>query len=237
MALGKDVLKLQDRINYHFSDLSYLDAALTHSSYTNELRARGMKAESNERLEFLGDAVLQLVISEHLYNEYTKHREGSLTKMRQQLVCEKTLAKIASDIELGKYINLGTGEENSDCRRRPKILADAFEALIAAVYLDCTERGNDGYKSLVLSLFGDEINNASRTRADYKTMLQQLAEQDGAALLEYRVIYEDGPEHDKRFTVGAYINNNEVGRGFAKTKKLAEMQAARMALKLFGVSV
>lgn len=237
MALGKDVLELQERISYSFKDLSYLDAALTHSSYTNEMRAKGMRAESNERLEFLGDAVLQLVISEHLFSNYVKHREGSLTKMRQQLVCEKTLAAIASRLDLGRYVNLGTGEESSDCRNRPKILADALEALIAAVYLDSASQGNEDYKRVVISLFEDEIRNPSVRRTDYKTMLQQLAEQDGAAVLEYRVLFEQGPEHDKRFTVGAYINNNEVGRGFAKTKKLAEMQAARVALKLFGVQV
>ena len=235
MALGKDSLELMDKISYRFNDLSYLDAALTHSSYTNELRARGMRAESNERLEFLGDAVLQLVISRRLYDSYAKHREGSLTKMRQQLVCEKTLAKIAKRISLGDFLNLGNGEEYSDCRSRPKILADALEALIAAVYLDSVAQGNESYKEVILSLFGDEIENSSKKRNDYKTMLQQLAEQDGAAILEYRVLFEQGPEHDKRFTVGAYINNNEVGRGFAKTKKLAEMQAAKVALKLFGV--
>ena len=235
MALGKDVLELQEKISYSFKDLSYLDAALTHSSYTNELRTRGMRAESNERLEFLGDAVLQLVISESLYESYAKHREGSLTKMRQTLVCEKTLAKIAGKIDLGKYLNLGNGEEFSNCRSRPKILADATEALIAAVYLDSVAQGSDRYKGVILSLFGDEIKQASMQRNDYKTMLQQLAEQDGAAQLEYRVVFEQGPEHDKRFTVAAYINNNEVGRGFAKTKKLAEMQAAKVALKLFGV--
>lgn len=237
MALGKDVLELQERISYKFSDLSYLDAALTHSSYTNELRSRGMRAESNERLEFLGDAVLQLVISEQLYAEYSKHREGSLTKMRQQLVCEKTLAKIARSISLGDYLNLGNGEENADCRNNPKILADALEALIAAVYLDSVAFGSEKYKGVVAALFDGEIRDASKGRTDYKSRLQQLAEQDGAAILEYRVLYEDGPEHDKRFTVGAYINNNEVGRGFAKTKKLAEMQAAKQALRLFGVSV
>ncbi len=235
MALGKDSLELMDKISYRFNDLSYLDAALTHSSYTNELRARGMRAESNERLEFLGDAVLQLVISRRLYDSYAKHREGSLTKMRQQLVCEKTLAKIAKKIGLGDYLNLGNGEEYSDCRSRPKILADALEALIAAVYLDSVAQGKESYKEVILSLFGDEIENSSKKRNDYKSMLQQLAEQDGAAILEYRVLFEQGPEHDKRFTVGAYINNNEVGRGFAKTKKLAEMQAAKVALKLFGV--
>ena len=145
MAIGKDVLDLQNKILYHFHDLSYLDAALTHSSYTNEMRSKGIKAESNERLEFLGDAVLQLVISEHLFKNFSKHREGALTKMRQHLVCEKTLAKIAKKLSLGEYLNLGNGEELGDCRSRPKILADALEALIAAVYLDSVSSGSDEY--------------------------------------------------------------------------------------------
>ncbi len=237
MALGKDSLELTDKLSYSFQDISYLDAALTHSSYTNELRSRGMKADSNERLEFLGDAVLQLVISEHLYSCYSKHREGALTKMRQQLVCEKTLAGIARRIDLGSYVNLGNGEESSDCRTRPKILADALEALIAAIYLDSLLKGSDEYKNVILSLFDEEIKSASQGGSDFKTRLQQLAEQDGAAVLEYRIISEDGPEHNKSFTVAAFINNNEVGRGSGRTKKLAEMQAAKMALKLFGVLV
>lgn len=235
MALGKDVIELQNKISYRFADLSYLDAALTHSSYTNEMRSKGIKAESNERLEFLGDAVLQLVISEHLFKNNSKHREGALTKMRQQLVCEKTLAAVAKKLQLGEYINLGNGEELGDCRSRPKILADALEALIAAVYLDSLSVGSEEYKRVVLDLFKEEIKCSYLQRTDYKTKLQQLAEQDGAAILEYRIISEEGPEHNKRFTVAAYINNNEVGVGNGRTKKHAEMQAAKMALRLFGV--
>ncbi len=237
MALGKDVLELQEKLSYYFSDVSLLDSAMTHSSYTNEMRTRGMKAQSNERLEFLGDAVLQLVISEYLYQSFSNHREGALTKMRQQLVCEKTLARIAKTIELGSYINLGNGEEATDCRKRPKILADALEALIAAVYLDAVSRGSEEYKKVILTLFSGEIENSATQKTDAKTRLQQLAEQDGSAILEYRILREEGPEHNKRFTVAAYINNNEVGRGDGGTKKHAEMRAAKMALKLFGVSI
>ena len=237
MALGKDSLELMERLNYSFRDVSYLDAALTHSSYTNELRSRGMRADSNERLEFLGDAVLQLVISEHLYSCYSKHREGALTKMRQQLVCEKTLARIARKIDLGSYINLGNGEESSDCRSRPKILADALEAIIAAVYLDCQLKESKDYERIILDLFDEEIKLSSQGGSDFKTRLQQLAEQDGSSILEYKIVSEEGPQHKKSFTVVALVNNNEVGRGSGRTKKLAEMQAAKMALKLFGVLV
>lgn len=237
MALGKDPIELQEKISYTFHDISHLDAALTHSSYTNEMRAKGMKAESNERLEFLGDAVLQLVISEHLYKTFSKHREGALTKIRQQIVCERTLSRIALRLSLGDYINLGNGEEIADCRRRPKILADALEALIAAVYIDSVSFDCEDYKRVVLRLFEEEIGCAATMKTDFKTMLQQFAEQDGAALLEYRVISEEGPDHDKSFTVAAFVNNNEVGRGKGRTKKFAEMQAAKMALKLFGVNI
>ena len=237
MALGKDTLLLQDKLSYKFHDVSLLDAAVTHSSYTNEMRQRGMKALSNERLEFLGDAILQLVISEHLYKSFSNHREGALTKMRQQLVCEKTLAKIANKISLGDYINLGNGEELSDLRKGAKVLADALEALIAAIYLDCVARESEEYKQIVLSLFADEIKASAKKKTDFKTRLQQLVEQDGSALLEYRIIVEEGPEHNKSFTVAAFVNNNEVGRGKGRTKKLAEMQAAKVALMLFGVTL
>jgi ribonuclease-3 len=157
--------------------------------------------------------------------------------MRQQLVCEKTLARIAKSISLGDYVNLGHGEEIADCRKRPKILADALEALIAAIYIDSVSSGNENYKKVVITLFEDEIKKSINQKTDFKTRLQQLTEQDGAALLEYRVVSEDGPEHNKSFTVAAFVNNNEVGRGIGRTKKHAEMQAAKMALKLFGVSL
>ena len=237
MALGKEALELAERVGYSFADLTYLETALTHSSYTNEMRKRGIKADSNERLEFLGDAVLEIVISEYLYSNFSKYREGALTKMRQRLVCEKTLARIAERLELGSYLNLGNGEESGELRRRPKVLADAFEALIGAIYLDSMAKGEEAYKNVILALFIEEIEAAENQRTDYKTMLQQLAEQEGSSLLEYRVVSEEGPEHNKLFSVEALINNNVVGRGSSQTKKDAEMQAAKQALQLFGVVV
>lgn len=237
MAIGKDALIIEQLIDYSFSDVSLLDSALTHSSYTYEMRTKGIKAVSNERLEFLGDAVLELVISEYLYRNYSNYREGALTKMRQVLVCEKTLAEIAGELGLGDFLNLGNGEENTECRSRPKVLADALEALIGAIYLDSISSGRDSYKEIVYRLFEKHIEASAVQKTDYKTLLQQLAEQDGAAILEYRLVSEEGPEHNKSFTVAAFINNNEVGRGIAKTKKAAEMEAARVALNLFGVSV
>ena len=237
MAIGKDITELSACVGYLFKDISYLELALTHSSYTNEQRSRGILLPSNERLEFLGDAVLQLVISEYLYSNFKKHREGALTKMRQSLVCEKTLAKIAAEIEIGDYINLGRGEENMDCRNRPKVLADTLEAVFAAVYLD-SGADKDRYRDVILNLMRSEIEN-SRTmqRGDAKTLLQQLVEKDGAAILEYVLIEESGPEHNKMFKVNAVVNNNVVGRGESNSKKDAEMKAAEAALLLFGISI
>ena len=237
MAIGADIFELSDRIGYRFNDISLLECAVTHSSYTNEQRVKGIRAVSNERLEFLGDAVLQIVVSEYLYSNYKKFREGALTKMRQRLVCEKTLAAAAERIDLGRFLNVGNGEERGDCRSRPKVLADAFEALIGAVYLDCTQGGYDDYRRITLDLLESELADSVTRSTDYKTMLQQLIEQDGSAVLEYRVASEVGPEHEKTFTVEAFINNNKVGEGTAPTKKEAEMQAARMALGLFGVTI
>lgn len=237
MAIGKEIFELEERLGYKFLDIKYLETALTHSSYSNEQRSRGMNFPSNERLEFLGDAVLEIVISEYLYENYKGRSEGMLTKMRQHLVCEKTLSKIAAEINLGDYINLGRGEELTDCRRRPKVLADALEAVFAAVYLD-VGAGGEEYRRVILRLMASEIERASSMhKGDYKTLLQQLVEKDGTSVLEYVVLEESGPEHDKTFTVAARVNNNLVGKGVSKSKKAAEMQAARAALELFGVTV
>ncbi len=238
MAIGKEIFELQNVIEYEFSDLSYLERAVTHSSFSYEMRAKGMNILSNERLEFLGDAVLEIVISEYLFKSFDSLDEGFLTKMRQYLVCEKTLAKIAERINLGSYLNLGRGEEGAGLRSRPKVLADALEALIAAVYLD--SKGKDGScaKNLILKLFSEEINNSrNMQKGDYKTMLQQLVEKDGSATLEYKLVREEGPEHKKLFEIEAYVNNNLVGGGTGFNKKDAEMAAARDALLLFGVKV
>ncbi len=237
MAIGKELAELEARIGYRFKDISYLEIALTHSSYSNEQKSRGLNFSSNERLEFLGDSVLELVISEYLYASFKNRSEGQLTKMRQSLVCEKTLSKIAAEINLGSYLNLGRGEEITDCRKRPKVLADAFEAVLAAVYLD-SGRDYEAYSGVIVSLFEDELlRSGDMQRGDFKTMLQELVEKDGTSILEYTVTDESGPEHDKIFTVSAKINNNIVGTGVSKSKKDAEMKAAEQALRLFGVSI
>ncbi len=235
MAVGKELYELEDKIGYKFLNIKNLETALTHSSYSNEMRSHGMNYPSNERLEFLGDAVLQIVISKYLFDSFKSRPEGVLTKMRQNLVCEKTLAEVAADINLGLYINLGKGEELTDCRNRPKVLADALEALIAAVYIDSSSN-EERCAEMMMRLFGSRLEGApARLVGDYKTALQQLVEKDGSAVLEYVVTEESGPEHDKTFTVAAKVNNNVVGVGVSKSKKDAEMKAARVALELFGV--
>jgi ribonuclease-3 len=235
MAIGKELALLEEKIGYKFADIKNLQTAMTHSSYANEQKSKGLNYPSNERFEFLGDAVLEMVISEYLFVNYKDRSEGTLTKMRQSLVCEKTLAKIASHIGLGEYINLGRGEELTDCRLRPKVLADALEALFAALYLD-SRISKTNYTNVIIALFSGEIENALvMQKGDFKTLLQQLVEKDGSSLLEYEVINEDGPEHDKIFTVAAKVNNNVVGVGKSKSKKDAEMEAAKLALELFGV--
>jgi len=238
MSIGKSPIELFHILGYEFLDISHLENAMTHTSYSNELRFRGVSYPSNERLEFLGDAVLEAVISEYLYTNFKNKSEGTLTKMRQYLVCEKTLAKIAKKISLGEYINLGRGEENTDCRNRQKVLADALEAVIGAIYIDSGRFSREGSREAVLALFSKEITNCpDMQNRDYKTLLQQLVEKDGASVLEYNVTNEDGPEHNKRFTVEARVNNNVVGVGVSHSKKDAEQSAAKKALMLFGVSV
>lgn len=236
MGIGKDFAQLTRDIGYDFIDVTFLETALTHSSYTNEMKQKGFRAESNEALEFLGDAVLEIVISEYLYDRYAKHGEGALSKLRQTVVCESTLAKIASRINLGDYLHIGSAEENLELRGRKKVLADALEALIAAVYLDDrTNAHGNLYRAVVICLFEKEIENILKSgNKDYKTLLQQFVEKNGDALLRYD-IEESGPEHQKTFIATAYINNNKVGDGKGSTKRAAEMQAAKVALRLFGI--
>lgn len=234
MAIGKPLEGLMSAIGYSFANEEHLQNALTHSSYSNEYRSKGLNLPSNERLEFLGDAVLQIVVSEFIYYNYTDLAEGRLTRIRQNIVCEKTLARVAKKYNVGDYIHLGRGEE-SECRSRPKVLADTIEAIIGALFVDSGECGRE-YKSIVENMFSEEIKKAvDMPVTDCKTTLQQFVEKDGGSVLEYAVVDEQGPEHAKKFTVVAKVNNNVVGKGIAGSKKEAEMKAAREALELFGL--
>ena len=236
MAIGENQDALCQALGYAFRDPTYLQTALTHASYSHEMRTRGTPYPSNERLEFLGDAVLQLVISDELYRTFVRHAEGALTRIRQTLVCEKTLSRLAKSLQLGRFLHVGHGEELTDCRHRPKVLADAMEAVIAAIYLDCRAQGDTVYREVILRLLHPFIDACdSAALGDAKTALQQLIEKDGTAELDYRVAAEEGPAHDRQYTVACLVNNNEVGRGTAHTIKDAEMQAAACALRLFGV--
>ena len=228
MSVGRDVKELENSIGYSFRDPGLLPAALTHSSYANEMKGKIPGIKSNERLEFLGDAILEEIVTRYLYATYPDAGEGDLTRLRKSIVCEETLASAARSIELGEYLFLGHGEEMQGSRALDSILADALEALVAAVRLDGgIEQAEILIKRTVLS---QKISDA-----DYKTRLQQLVQQDGIEELSYRVVREDGPEHSKVFEVEAMINSNPVGRGTGKTKREAEQMAAREALKLFGI--
>ena len=235
MSIGKNNEELQKQIGYTFRNPSLLHQALTHSSFTNEAKIRHCEEPSNERMEFLGDAVLQILVSECLYTRYPDVSEGMLTKFRQHLVCEGMLATLSRKIKLGSYLSLGNGEELQG-RDRPSILADAFEALLAAVYLDAEEEGLNCAREFLMRLMKKEIDACGKNHGgDYKTQLQHIVQQDGAETLEYEVTDVIGPAHSPRFVVIAKINSNIVGRGEGSTKREAEQLAAKDALLLFGI--
>lgn len=215
-------------IGYKFKNEQLLVTALTHSSYANECGGA-----FNERLEFLGDSVLGFVTAEYFFCHFKNIPEGELTKMRAATVCEKTLFEFAKQIDLGSFIMLGKGETNSGGRERPSILSDAFEAVIAAIYLD---GGMESAKEFVLRFVknSDSINGANAFK-DYKTILQEIVQRNPEEKLEYVIVGESGPAHDKRFEVEIHLNSNVIGQGSGHSKKLAEQAAACEALKLMGV--
>ncbi len=221
--------ELEKRIGYKYKNISYLENALTHSSYANESRNR---AKSNERLEFLGDAVLSVVVSDYIYRNCPKLPEGELSKLRAALVCEKSLCRFSQSLGLGEYLRLSKGERNLNGNERPSILADAFEAVIASIYLD---GGMEEARRFILSFVEPEIKNPKpRAFKDYKTTLQEIIQRNPEEHLEYVLTGEEGPDHDKHFSVEVHLNNNVIGKGGGKSKKEAEQQAAREALRLMG---
>ena len=230
----KPMEELEEKIGHTFRDRAVLTEALTHSSYHNEMKAKGEHIPYNERLEFLGDSVLSIVVSSYLFEHYAAKQEGELTKIRAAVVCEKALARYAAQIGLGDYLFLGRGEIINDGRHRPSITADAFEALLAAIYLDCGETFGDVTRFLTPFIV-PMVEEVSKTGSrDYKSSLQQIVQQAGGEILEYVLVGEEGPDHNKQFSVEARLNSNVIGRGLAKTKREAEQQAAREALILFG---
>ncbi len=222
--------ELQDKIGYHFNDVSLLKEALTHSSFANEHRAQHIKY--NERLEFLGDAVLSIVVSDYIFKNCPELPEGELTKLRASLVCEKSLYEFAKRIDLGNYLLLSKGERNNGGADRPSILSDAFEALIAAIYID---GGMKSASKHILNFVVPEIKNTKKKRInDYKTTLQEIIQKNPGEQLEYVLVDESGPDHNKHFVVEVHLNSNVIGKGGGRSKKEAEQQAAREALELMG---
>ncbi len=232
---GKD--RLEGKTGHDFRDKMLLQKALTHSSYSNESGARNHHLLCNERLEFLGDSVLSVITSKYLYETFPDSPEGELTRMRAELVCERALSSYAQKIQLGEYILLGIGEEKNNGRQRKSILADAFEALLAAIYIDSGEDGFENVRKFLLPFIKDEINSLGKTgfSADPKTALQQFVQQAEGDFLEYVIVGESGPDHMKEFSVEARLNSNVIGRGKGRSKREAEQAAAREALALFNV--
>lgn len=227
---------LEKIINYKFKEPNYLTVALTHSSYSHEQKLRNRDSRCNERLEFLGDSVLALTAAELLFERYESRDEGDLTKMRAEIVCERALAGFAVKISLGEYLLLGVGEDKNGGRESKSILSDAFEALLAAMYLDAGEDGLAVAKSFLLPFLSGELDRLEKLGRghDYKTQLQQFIQQDSSAKLDYVTVAEEGPDHNKTFWVEARMGSNIIGKGSGKTKREAEQNAAREALTLFG---
>ena len=224
----KSIQQLHQVIHYQFHNITFLEVALTHSSYANEMRHQ---VRYNERQEFLGDAVLSIIVSDYLFNNYTVP-EGDLTKLRAALVCERSLDVMANKIGLGDYLRLGHGEEMTGGRTRPSIIADAFEALIAAIYLDS---GIESAREFVLPFVIEMLEHEdSLSFKDYKTILQEIIQQNPEEKLVYKLVGEKGPDHDKRFVVEVLLNSNVIGKGQGRSKKTAEQMAAKEALELMG---
>lgn len=217
--------EFERKLGYVFRNKSLLQNALTHSSYANEHKREGMS--SNERLEFLGDAILGLVVAEHLYQIYPNKPEGELTKLRADLVCENNLAEVALRLELGRVLRLGHGESHGGGSHRPSMLADAVEAVLAAAYLD---GGMEVPKGIIHRLIlGQEVK--TKGSGDYKTHFQELVQRNRDQVISYTLVGESGPDHDKTFLVEVSINGTVVGKGEGSSKKRAEQNAAHTAME------
>ncbi|MEG0875713.1 MAG: ribonuclease III [Oscillospiraceae bacterium] len=219
--------ELETKLDYTFKDKALLQTALSHSSYANENRAEGLM--SNERLEFLGDSVLGQVVASHLFLSFPHMPEGQMTRLRAELVCEQSLYGVAKSLNLGKYIRLGRGEEHTGGRERESILADAVEAIIAALYLD---GGLAIAKSFIHRRILADLNvKNSHPVSDYKTALQELVQRKSGQILSYETLSESGPDHKKSFVVQVSLNDKPIGEGEGHTKKEAEQFAAKSGLE------
>lgn len=223
---------LEENLGYKFKNIELLKTAVTHSSYANENKMK--ITENNERLEFLGDAILNLIVSHYLYKKYQDYPEGELTKIRATVVCESSLAFAARKINLGKYLLIGKGEETTGGRERDSILADASEALTGAIYIDSDF---DTASKLLLKNFEEDIVYAVAKGdlfIDYKTELQEKFQRKKKSKIEYRVLKEVGPDHNKIFYMDVAVNDKTIGKGSGRNKKEAEQMAAKEALLIMG---
>ncbi|MBE6948274.1 MAG: ribonuclease III [Ruminococcaceae bacterium] len=217
--------ELEKKLNYSFKDIGLLNTALSHSSYANENKKLGEVC--NERLEFLGDSILGVVTADYLYKNFPDMPEGQMTKTRSELVCEPSLHGVAQELNLGKYLRLGKGEEMGGGRTRPSIMADAVEAILAAVYLDGgIEEAAKIIKRFILVNVESGVKNH-----DYKTTLQEFVQKKNDQVLKYEMVDATGPDHAKTFVFRVLLNGEEIGEGVGRTKKEAEQNAARQALK------
>ena len=223
------IKELETKIGYKFDDKKYVNWALTHSSYANEYKKQ--RIVYNERLEFLGDSILGLVVSEYIYRVYPKYPEGELTKLRATVVCEPSLSYLARNLNLGKYLLLGKGEEATGGRNRVSILADAFEALIGAIYLDGGMKYAERFVLEHLKPVIEDAVNGMELFIDYKTRLQEILQKKSKDSIKYKVVKEDGPDHNKIFHTEVYTKLNILGVGTGKSKKDAEQNAAKIALE------
>ena len=212
----------EEKIGYSFKNRGYLETALTHSSYANEHRIK-----SNERLEFLGDSVLGLIVSENLFKRFSEDDEGDLSKIRASLVCEKGLFELSKKIDLSAFIKLGRGEEATGGRNRASVVSDAFEALLAAIFLDSDF---DTAKDWLLDLMKDELEAASLPETDYKTLIQEITQKKGRGRVSYELVSSSGPDHDKSFVSAVFVDGVRICEGKGKSKKEAEQDAARNAI-------
>ena len=220
-----DKSKLEKSIGYTFKNKELLNKALTHTSFAYE-----NNVESNEKLEFLGDSILEYISSDYIYKTYPKLREGEMTKVRAQVVCEQSLYKVAKKFNFSDFLNLGKSEIKCGGRERPAILADSVEAVIAAMYLD---GGLEPANKFIILNLKDDIDIATKHvgEKDYKTVLQEKLQINGDVKIEYSIIKETGPDHDKKFEAEVKCNNKKLAQGSGKSKKLAEMDAARKAIE------
>ena len=226
------IKELEKAIGYSFQNISLLENALAHSSYANERWHNSLR--SNERLEFLGDSILGMIVADHLYRNFPDRPEGELTRMRADMVCEQSLAVVAGRLDLGRHLLLGHGEEQGGGRNRNSILADAVESVIAACYLD---GGYPAALNFVNTFILSDIPVVKFHNADYKTALQEKVQQKKNQVLSYQLIGSEGPDHDKRFRVEVRLNGVVVGEGTGTSKKRAEQDAARVAMEeLFGMA-